>query len=65
MTGDVVNLNKARKAKAKAEADAKAKTNRAKFGLGKPQKTLAETVAAKMRRALDQHRLDRDTPKKD
>lgn len=65
MSGEIVNLNKARKAKAKDEAAAKAKANRAKFGLGKPEKTLAQTVAEKMRRALDQHRLDRDTPKKD
>ncbi len=65
MTGEIVNLNKARKARARSEADAKAKANRAKYGLGKPEKTLAKTVAAKMRRALDQRRLDRDTPKKD
>jgi len=64
MTGDLVNLNKARKAKAKAEAKASAKTNRFKFGRGKPETIVQKLEAERAKRALDERRLDRGTPDK-
>lgn len=56
--GEIVNLNRARKAKAKGERDAKAAQNRISFGLTKAekQKRRAEEQAAQQQ--LDGHKLD-------
>ena len=62
MTGDIVNLNKARKAKAKSDAKASAKTNRVKFGRGKAETMVQKLDAERAKRTLDQRRLD--TPDK-
>ena len=62
MTGDVVNLNKARKAKAKSDAKASAKTNRFKFGRGKAETIVEKLEAERAKRALYERRLDRETP---
>jgi len=48
--GDVINLNKARKARLKVEARGRADANRAKFG---------RTKAAKQRERHEQDRLDK------
>ena len=64
MTGDIVNLNKARKAKAKSDAKASAKTSRFKFGRGKAETIVQKLDAERAKRTLDQHRLDRDKPEK-
>jgi hypothetical protein len=64
MTGDVVNLNKARKAKARLDTQAGAKTNRVKFGRGKAETIVQKLQTARETRALDQHRIERDKPDK-
>ena len=58
MSGDVVNLNKARKARIRAESSAKAVTNRAIFGRSKTERSRAEAAIDKAARNLDGHRLD-------
>lgn len=55
MSGDVVNLNKVRKAKARLEKTASARTNRVKFGRAKPQTMAEKLEAERAQRALDQH----------
>jgi len=64
MTGEVVNLNKVRKAKAKHDLKARAKTNRLKFGRGKAETIAQKLEAERARRALDSHRTrdDQDKP---
>ncbi len=58
--GEIVNLNKVRKARAKAAAGDQAKVNRASHGRTKGQ-TLAEQLEAeRQRRKLDQTRRDDD-----
>jgi hypothetical protein len=62
MTGEIVNLRKARKARERAEAQTRAAENRVRFGRSKAERrTLAaeEDLAA---RRLDGHRRDRDDP---
>lgn len=61
MTGEIVNLRRARKAKARAEADAHAARNRAVFGRTKDEKRLAQAQDALARRRLDGHRIDAAT----
>ena len=51
--GEVVNLNKARKARDKAAAKDQAHENRARFGRSKGQKTLERREADKAERSLD------------
>lgn len=51
--GDVVNLNKARKARDKAQAKAGARENRAKFGRTKVEKDVSRALADKADRSLD------------
>ena len=51
--GEVVNLNKARKARDKAAALAQARENRARFGRSKGQKTLEKLEADQAERSLD------------
>lgn len=56
--GEIVNLNRARKAKAKGEREAQAAQNRISYGLTKAekQKRRAEEQAAQQQ--LDGHKLD-------
>ena len=51
--GEVVNLNKARKARAKAEAKTAATTNRAGHGQSKADRAAAEAERARIARLLD------------
>ena len=51
--GEVVNLNRARKAKARGEAKASAAANRAVFGRSKGERAKAETERARADRLLD------------
>ena len=56
--GDLVNLNKARKARAKAEAEKTAADNRLKFGMTKAEKKKNEDQKKRLARHVDGHRLD-------
>jgi hypothetical protein len=60
MAGDVINLNKARKARDKAAGKAKAVENRVGFGRTKGEKTQTISLAEKLKRALDQAKRDAD-----
>ena len=51
--GEVVNLNKARKARAKAGAKATAAENRAAHGRSRADRSLIETERARADRLLD------------
>jgi hypothetical protein len=62
MTENVVNLNKARKERDKAARAAKAQENRVRFGQTKGEKASSESIAEKLKRALDAARRD-DAPK--
>lgn len=57
MSGDIVNLRRARKAKQKAVAAATAAEHRAIFGKSKDERTLAEKSQQLEERRLDAHRL--------
>ena len=56
--GEIVNLNKVRKARAKAEKKAGATANRGLFGVPKVQKDRAKTEREKAALKLDQSKLD-------
>jgi len=56
--GDVVNLNKARKARRRAEAQADAAANRAKHGRTAADKALDQARADRLGRGLDQARRE-------
>ena len=56
--GDVVNLNRARKAKAGAERKAAAAANRVAHGRTQAQKALERARADKAARELDGHKRD-------
>lgn len=58
--GDVVNLNRARKAKARADARTVAEANRAKFGRTKEEKTGDRIERERAARLLDGAKLDED-----
>jgi hypothetical protein len=60
MTGQVINLNKARKARAKVAAKDKADANAARFGRTKGDKAAEKAEADRTRRGLDAHLRDRD-----
>lgn len=53
--GEVVNLNKFRKAKARAEKEAAAAANRARTGRTKEQRRAAEDEVARQNKHLDGH----------
>jgi hypothetical protein len=53
--GEVVNLNKARKARAQAKARTLATQNRAKFGRAKADKAKAEAEKRQADQRLDAH----------
>ena len=56
--GEVVNLNRARKARAKADARVAAVHNRAAHGRTKTERTTAETERARAERMLDGSKLE-------
>jgi hypothetical protein len=58
--GDLVNLNKARKAKARSVARATAEANRAKFGRTGAEKDRDRIEMARAEKRLDGHRLETD-----
>ncbi|MGA3302308.1 MAG: DUF4169 family protein [Methylovirgula sp.] len=59
MSGDIINLRRARKAKQKAAAAATAAENRAIFGKSKDERALAAKSEQLKQRRLDGHRLSR------
>jgi len=59
MADNVVNLNKARKDREKAARAAKALENRARFGQTKGGKAKTQTLAEKLKQALDAAKRDR------
>jgi adenylosuccinate lyase len=60
MSGEIINLNKARKARDKAAKDAQAAQNRAGFGRTKGEKAKAMSIAEKVKQVLDDAKRDRD-----
>lgn len=60
MTGEIVNLNKARKAKARADKDRKAEENRVRFGRTKAEREKDEAQRALEKSRLEALRRDRD-----
>jgi len=56
--GEIVNLNKARKARAKAEQQVQAKANRSLFGRTKGQTMAEQLEAERQRRRLDDAKRD-------
>ena len=63
MSAEIINLSKVRKAKARADKSAYAEQNRAKFGVSKAQKDLADSIKEKAARLLDQARRDKPPEK--
>lgn len=60
MSGEVVNLNQARKKRKREREEATAAANRALFGRTKSEKALASSKADLADRRLDGHRLTQD-----
>lgn len=60
MSGEVVNLNQARKKRKRDEETAVAAANRARFGRTKTEKSLAAAKADLAARRLEGHRLGGD-----
>lgn len=58
MTGEIVNLRKARKARARSEAEARAAENRVLFGRTKAERKALETEQDRARRTIDGHRIE-------
>lgn len=58
--GEVVNLNRARKAKAKAKAEETAANNRIKHGTPKHLRRQGDAERKKAERDIEQKRLDGD-----
>ena len=59
-TGNVVNLNKARKQKARAQKEERAAQNRLKFGQSKAEREITSAQTKNADRKLDRHLLDKD-----
>ena len=59
--GDVVNLNRFRKARARVEREQKAMENRQKFGRTKAEKDCDARLKEQASRHLDGHRFDDPT----
>lgn len=55
---EIVNLRRARKAKARSEKDSQATANRAKHGVAKSLRDLAEARDDLAKRAADAHKLE-------
>ena len=53
MSGDVMNLRRARKARARHTAEQAAAENRARFGASKEERERTKTEAARTERAVD------------
>lgn len=58
--GDLVNLNKARKARAKAAAGKQAADNRLKFGMTKAEKKKLADEKDRLARHVEGHRRNND-----
>jgi hypothetical protein len=58
--GDLINLNKARKAKARNVAHATSEANRTKFGRTKAEKERDRSEKARAERLLDGAKLEKD-----
>jgi hypothetical protein len=56
--GEIVNLNRARKAKAKADREVQAAENRVKFGQTKAEKEKRRAEEEAARRRLEAHRVE-------
>lgn len=56
--GEIVNLNRVRKAKAKAEREVQAAENRVKFGRTKEEKKKSRAEDEAAARHLDGHKLE-------
>lgn len=60
--GDVINLNRARKAAKKRDDKARAAANRALFGASGAERAKLEAERARARQMLDGHKRDGDSP---
>ncbi|MFO1148203.1 MAG: DUF4169 family protein [Alsobacter sp.] len=60
MTGEIVNLRKARKARARAADEARAAENRIRFGRTKAERAAAEAETGLVLRRLEGHLLPGD-----
>jgi hypothetical protein len=60
--GDIVNLRDFRKARARAEAEARAAENRARFGRSKGERVQQANEEKRVRRELDNAKLERPEP---
>lgn len=58
--GDVVSLNKLRKARARVEAKAQAEANRAKFGRTKAERKRDEIERGRLAKTVEGAKLDGD-----
>lgn len=56
--GEIVNLNRARKARAKADQTAQAAENRVRFGQTKAEKQKRQAEEEKAKRALEGHKVE-------
>lgn len=56
--GEIVNLNRVRKAKAKTDREKQAAENRVKFGQTKAEKQKRQAEEVAVRRQIDGHKLD-------
>jgi hypothetical protein len=57
MTGEIINLKRARKAKTRSAKEAEADANRVRFGRTKAERQLTSTKGDLAARRLDGHRL--------
>jgi hypothetical protein len=60
--GEIVNLNRARKARAKTKAEKAAASNRVQFGTPKALRKKADAERKKAHAAIEGKRLDADKP---
>lgn len=58
--GEIVNLNRARKAREKVQAKRSAEINRTTFGRSRAEREAADREREKAKAALDSHRRDDD-----
>jgi hypothetical protein len=62
LTGEIVNLRKARKAKVRSQKDAQAAENRIRYGTPKTERSLLEAEERLSARRLDGHKLTQGRP---
>ena len=62
MTGEIVNLRRARKARERRKDEAQAQANRTHFGLSKAERQLADKTNALAERRFEGHRRDGAAP---